>query len=126
MLYPPYGAKLDASATKQMRGVAEGAASSEALPASEKRISVFGFSGATAKPQNLPTEPDIVVGARVRVQEGVTPSLGWGGVTRDSIGTVVAVRAPAFDEGDVEVKLDLKVKQTLTRCVFHCPGVGRG
>jgi hypothetical protein len=31
-----------------------------------------------------------------------------------------------FDEGDVEVKLDLKVKQTLTRCVFHCPGVGRG
>ena len=180
MLYPPYGAKLDASATKQMRGVAEGAASSEALPASEKRISVFGFSGATAKPQNLPTEPDIVVGARVRVQEGVTPSLGWGGVTRDSIGTVVAVRAPAFgplgppkegdtvkviqatdpdnhpfvgqegvivpgrpsrsymvqfedgnvignfDEGDVEVKLDLKVKQTLTRCVFHCLGVGRG
>ena len=180
MLYPPYGAKLDASATKQMRGVAEGAASSEALPASEKWISVFGFSGATAKPQNLPTEPDIVVGARVRVREGVTPSLGWGGVTRDSIGTVVAVRAPAFgplgppkegdtvkviqatdpdnhpfvgqegvivpggrswlymvqfedgnvignfDEGDVEVKLDLKVKQTLTRCVFHCPGVGRG
>ena len=115
----------------------------------------------------------------MRVQEGVTPSLGWGGVTRDSIGTVVAVRAPAFGPlgppkegdtvkviqatdpdnhpfvgqegvivpggpswsymvqfedgnvigchpGDVEVKLDLKVKQTLTRCVFHCPGVGRG
>jgi hypothetical protein len=168
MLYPPYGAKLDASATKQMRGVAEGAASSAALPASEKRISVFGFSRATVKPQKPPTEPAIVVGARVRVREGVTPSLGWGGVTRDSIGTVVAVRAPAlgppkegdtvkviratdpddhpfvgqegvlvgdtglsylvqfedgdvkiFNKGDVEVKLDLKVKQTLTRCVFH-------
>jgi hypothetical protein len=172
MLYPPYGAKLDASATKQMRGVAEGAASSAALPASEKQISVFGFSRATVKNQKPPTEPAIVVGARVRVREGVTPSLGWGGVTRDSIGTVVAVRAPAlgppkegdtvkviratdpddhpfvgqegvivgdiggpypfqylvkfedginniFHKGDVEVKLDLKVKQTLTRCVFH-------
>ena len=172
MLYPPYGAKLDASATKQMRGVAEGAASSAALPASEKQISVFGFSRATVKNQKPPTEPAIVVGARVRVREGLTPSLGWGGVTRDSIGTVVAVRAPAlgppkegdtvkviratdpddhpfvgqegvivgdiggpypfqylvkfedginniFHKGDVEVKLDLKVKQTLTRCVFH-------
>jgi hypothetical protein len=52
---------------------------------------LLGASGATATLPKPPSEPGIGVGARVRVREGVTPSHGWGGVTAESIGTLVAI-----------------------------------
>jgi hypothetical protein len=138
---------------------------------------LLGASGATATLPKPPSVPAIVVGARVRVREGVTPSHGWGGVTAESIGTVISIHKPApasgppkrgdtvkvvantssspglqpfvgqegvivgddgtsnpykiqfkdgklggdFYKADVEVKLDLKVQQILTRCVVHFP-----
>ena len=62
-----------------------------AMPVGLHGGGLLGASGATATLSKPPSEPAIVVGARVRVREGVTPSHGWGGVTAQSLGTLVTI-----------------------------------
>ena len=62
-----------------------------AMPVGLHGGGLLGASGATATLPKPPSEPAIVVGARVRVREGVTPSHGWGGVTAQSLGTLVTI-----------------------------------
>ena len=73
----------------------------------------LSLSGGSLRPSQplLTNESQIVVGARVRVRDGVTPSQGWGAVTRESVGTVVAVQRPP-----PVVSLTPKVGDTLIAC----------
>ena len=73
----------------------------------------LSLSGGSLRPSQplLTNESQIVVGARVRVRDGVTPSQGWGAVTKESVGTVVAVQRPP-----PVVSLTPKVGDTLIAC----------